>query len=210
MRVSAFIDGFNLYHAVDATGKHHLKWLDLRALCEVFAPRPDYDLRTVYYFSAYATWRPEAYARHRSFIRALIALGVTPILGQFKEKDRRCRHCGNAWKDHEEKETDVDIALYLIRDAFEDLYDRALVVSGDSDLAPALRMVREKFPAKEIRVIAPIGRSFSMDLVNAAGGTSEARKMKMIHLERALLPAVVADGAGVTVCTRPVKYDPPT
>ena len=55
MRVSAFIDGFNLYHAVDATGMHHLKWLDLRALCEKFAPRPDYDLRTVYYFSAYAT-----------------------------------------------------------------------------------------------------------------------------------------------------------
>jgi hypothetical protein len=40
MRVSAFIDGFNLYHALDSTGKHHLKWLDLRALCLAFAPAP--------------------------------------------------------------------------------------------------------------------------------------------------------------------------
>ena len=210
MRVSAFIDGFNLYHAVDATGKHHLKWVDLRALCEVFAPRPDHDLRTIYYFSAYATWRPDAYARHRSFVRALKARGVTPILGKFKEKDRKCRNCGSSWKDHEEKETDVNIALYLVRDAFEDLFDRAIVVSGDSDLAPALRMVRQKFPAKELRVIAPIGRQFSMDLVNAAGGTAEARKMKMIHLERTLLPATVADDQGLVVSTRPAKYDPPT
>lgn len=202
--------GSTFNHAVDSIAQHRLKWVDLRALCEVFAPGPEHDPKTVYYFSAYATWRPDAFARHRSFIKALQTRGVTPVLGHFKEKDRACRKCGNAWKDHEEKETDVNIALYLLRDAFEDLYDRALVVSGDSDLAPALKMIRAKFPAKEIRVIAPIGRPFSMDLVNAAGGTSEVRKMKMIHLERCLLPGTILDDQGVVVCTRPAKYDPPT
>lgn len=209
MRVSAFIDGFNLYHAVDATGMHHLKWLDLRALCEKFAPRHDYDLRTVYYFSAYATWRADAYARHRAFIRALTLRGVTPILGKFKEKDRHCHSCGSAWKDHEEKETDVNLALHIVRDAFEDTFDRALVISGDSDLAPALRMLRSRFPTKEIRVIAPVGRAFSMDLVNAAGGVERARKMKLVHLEHSLLPATIADSAGNAAVTRPAKYDPP-
>lgn len=70
------------------------------------------------------------------------------MLGPFKEKGRRCHKCGNAWKDHEEKVTDVTIGLFILRDAFQDQFDRALVISGDSDLTPALRMVRTKFPAK--------------------------------------------------------------
>jgi hypothetical protein len=30
--VIAYIDGFNLYHAIDDLEKPHLKWLDLNAL----------------------------------------------------------------------------------------------------------------------------------------------------------------------------------
>ena len=209
MRVNAYIDGFNLYHALEDLKKHHLKWVDLRALCEVFAPKPDHDLISVYYFSAFATWIPDAFARHRAFVRALEARGVEPVLGRFKEKDRSCRRCGSSWKDHEEKQTDVSIALYLLRDAYEDRYDRALLISGDSDLAPAVRAVKSRFAHKEIRVIAPLGRPFSMDLVTAAGATTEARKMKLIHLERALLGREVRDQAGTVVATRPAKYDPP-
>jgi uncharacterized LabA/DUF88 family protein len=209
MRVSAFIDGFNLYHALDGTGKHHLKWLDLRMLCLAFAPAPQDTLGTVYYFSAYATWRPNAYARHRALVAALRARGVEAVLGLFKEKDRNCRTCGSHWTDHEEKETDVNIALHLLRDAQQDRYDRALLVSGDSDLAPAVRMVRHLFPHKDVRIIAPYGRGYSMDLVNAAGGVSHARRMKQIHVERTLLPDRVVSADGILVATRPQKYTPP-
>ena len=52
MRVSVFVDGFNFYHAVDDLGKHHLKWVNLRTLCEQFAPRGQYTLNHIYYFSA--------------------------------------------------------------------------------------------------------------------------------------------------------------
>jgi uncharacterized LabA/DUF88 family protein len=209
MRVSAFIDGFNFYHAVDAIGLHHLKWLNLRALCREFAPAPDHELRAVYYFTAYATWRPGPYARHRAYLKALATCGVRAVLGRFKEKDRSCWSCQKSWKDHEEKETDVNIALYLLRDAFDDQYDRALIVSGDSDLTPAVRMVRDRFPEKEIRIIAPVGRPYSMELVGAAGGRSQGVKMARIHLERSLLPREVLDENGVLVSTRPPKYDPP-
>jgi uncharacterized LabA/DUF88 family protein len=209
MRVSAFIDGFNLYHALDGTGRHYLKWLDLRALCLAFAPAPQHALGSVYYFSAYATWRANAYARHRAFIAALRARGVEPVIGLFKEKDRACRACGSHWLDHEEKETDVNIALHLLRDAQQDRYDRALLISGDSDLAPAVRMVRELFPSKDFRIIAPYGRSYSMDLVNAAGGVNHARRMKLLHVERALLPERVLAPDGTLIASRPTKYAPP-
>ena len=209
MRVSAFVDGFNLYHALDGAGQDYLKWIDLRRLCQVFAPTPDHELGSVYYFSAFATWRPEAHRRHKAFVLALAAVGVTTVMGKFKEKDRVCWNCRFRWKDHEEKETDVNIALHLLRDAYQDRFDRALLVSGDSDLAPAVRMVRELFPQKAVRIIAPYGRDHSMELVDAAGGVAEARRMRLIHLERSLLPAEIVGADGSVVTTRPAKYEPP-
>ena len=165
-RVTAYIDGFNLYHAIQGltTSKRsfsHLKWLNLWELARSFAPEPVFSLTDVYYFSAYATWRPNAYKQHRKYVRALTAIGVTPILGNFKRKDRECFRCGNKWRAPEEKETDVNIALHLLRGAYRDRYARALLISADSDLAPTIRMVREETPQKDIRVVLPIYREIT-------------------------------------------------
>ena len=208
-RVVAFIDGFNLYHAIEDTGQDHLKWLNLRALVDVFAPAPDFTVSDVLYFSAYATWRADAYKRHREFVKALQAVGVTPILGNFKAKDRACFKCGHRWQDHEEKETDVNIAIHMVLGASQDTFDRALLITGDSDLAPPVKMIRTRFPNKQIRVIAPIGRPYSMELFRAAGGSKHCRQMQTIHLERCLLPQEVLDSVGNVLAVRPAKYDPP-
>ena len=209
IRVSAFIDGFNLYHAIDDLGAHYLKWVNLRALCEEFAPSPQYVLTHTFYFSAYATWRLGAYARHREFVRALRFVGVTPVMGKFKPKDRTCKSCGHKWVDHEEKQTDVNIGLHLLREAFNNTYDRALLITGDSDLVPAVSLVRSDFPQKDIRIIAPVGRGHSMDLLTAVGGKANCRRMKTLHLERCLLASIVSDESGNVVATRPPKYEPP-
>jgi hypothetical protein len=34
MRVACYLDGFNLYHAIDDLQKPHLKWVDLEALAQ--------------------------------------------------------------------------------------------------------------------------------------------------------------------------------
>jgi uncharacterized LabA/DUF88 family protein len=209
MRVSAFIDGFNFYHAVHDLGQPHLKWVNLRSLVETFAPAPQYTISNIYYFSAFATWRPGAYARHRQFIAALRAAGVVTVMGRFKEKPRGCNACGRRWVDHEEKETDVNIALHLLLKAHQDEYDRAFLISGDSDLAPAVRMVRSEFPTKQVRILMPPARGYSMDLVNSAGGLKAAKKMEVAHLERCLLPEQVRDASGSVVAKRPPEYAPP-
>ena len=208
-RVVAFVDGFNLYHAIHDLGRPHLKWVDLRRLVEAFAPRPQYVLTRVTYCSAFATWRPDAYRRHRTYVRALDATGVVTLMGKFKEKERRCRACGASWKDHEEKETDVNLALQLLDGAHRDLFDRALLISGDSDLAPAVRMVKALYPSKEVRILMPPGRPYSMDLVNAAGPLSKARRIERLHLERALLPEEIVEPlTGKIVARRPTEYRP--
>lgn len=207
IKAAAFVDGFNLYHSICDLGDDHLKWLDLRKLCLTFLPESQYDLVAVYYFSAYATWRAPAYRRHRAYVAALKGQGVRPIMGKFKEKQRRCRNCQTRWKSHEEKETDVNIALLLLDGANRDEYDRALLVTGDSDLAPAVRMVKQRFPAKSLRVLTPVGRHPSSELLQASG--ERGTRLERLHLERALLPATVVDSAGAVVATRPSEYGPP-
>jgi hypothetical protein len=105
-RVACYVDGFNLYHAIDDLDKRHLKWLDLRALAQSLC-RDGEQLVKVAYFSAYATWRPDSYARHRTYIAALKNLGIDCHMARFSEQSASCLKCGATWKRHEEKETDV-------------------------------------------------------------------------------------------------------
>lgn len=206
-RVVGFIDGFNLYHSIDTTGQHHLKWVNLRSLCAQFAPSPQFNLEAVYYFSAFATWRADAYARHRVYVAAVESVGVTPIMGRFKNKPRQCRTCRTTWTDHEEKETDVNLALKIVEGALRDEYDLALILTGDSDIGPAVSFVRREFPSKAMRIITAMDRPFSSELVAAAG--QPARKLRRVHVEHALFPETVADASGRVVARRPVKYAPP-
>jgi hypothetical protein len=93
-RVICFVDGFNLYHAIDVMKKPHLKWLDLRKLFSHLTRSKSQIITQILYFSAYPTWKPDSYRRHRDYVAALLATGVTPILGQFKKKPKQCKKCG--------------------------------------------------------------------------------------------------------------------
>src|SRR5262245_28025251 len=106
MRVACYVDGFNLYHAIADLDKPRLKWLNLWALANSLC-RDGENLVKVAYFSAYATWLPGPYARHRQYIAALEAHAVHCHMARFSEQTARCNSCGAKWKRHEEKETDV-------------------------------------------------------------------------------------------------------
>ncbi|NGX61332.1 MAG: 6-hydroxy-3-succinoylpyridine 3-monooxygenase HspA, partial [Chlamydiae bacterium] len=154
-RIACFVDGFNLYHALREIKKPYLKWLDLSQLMERLFPHQHSQIITdIFFFSAYPTWKKDSYERHRKYVSALRASGVQPILGQFKIKQRKCPNCKHGWRGHEEKESDVNIALALLNEAYRDRYDRAVIVSRDSDLAPATRMVRKYFPEKTITILS--------------------------------------------------------
>ncbi|MBA4172680.1 MAG: NYN domain-containing protein [Hyphomicrobium sp.] len=214
MRIIAYIDGFNLYHAIDDIGKPdprrpasatarrpHLKWLNLWTLCESFARQGEV-LEGVNYFSAFATWR-EAHKRHIEYVKALEHAGVNCIMGHFKSKAQKCRNCGATWTQHEEKETDVHIASRIVFDAFEERYDRMILITADSDLAPALNLVKYKFPMKQIFVVAPPGRHGHARSLNPSYTLTPGR------LERHLLPPELYDAHGRLVASRPASYAPP-
>lgn len=199
-RTIVYIDGFNLYHAIDDLGEPHLKWADLWALSEKLLIEGQ-QLVAVKYFTAYATWRHASYRRHQRYIAALEARGVTPVIGRFKAKTVRCHaQCHQTYVTHEEKETDVNIGVHLIADALKDRFDRALVISADTDLNSAVALARLEAPDKRIDVVAPPGRK---------GRNSTALfEVTKGKLRGSLLPAQIEGIRGQTV-HRPAEYNPP-
>ena len=196
--VSVYVDGFNLYHALDDLQQPHLKWLDLWALSQSLC-RADETVRTVKYFSAYATWRESSYRRHQVYVSALESRGVKFIEGRFKEGRAQCRRCQTRWKTHEEKETDVNIGVHLMADAMTRRFDRALVVSADTDLNAAVLLTRHE-SGRAVDIIAPPRRK---------GRNSQALfEITLGRIRSSLLPSEIVHG-GRTI-RRPADYAPPS
>ncbi len=158
-RVSFYIDGFNLYHSLKDNAKD-CRWLDLRKLCESKISKDKEVISDIYYFSALATWSTNAdtVAKHKKYINRLEQESIKVILGKFKEKETYCPKCNQTFIKHEEKQTDVNIALKLVTDGFKDKYDTAILISGDTDMIPAILSLKENKPEKRIGVIFPIRR----------------------------------------------------
>lgn len=68
----------------------------------------------------------------------------------------------------EEKGSDVNLAVQLLNDSWENKFDCAIVVSNDSDLAEALKLVSQQ-KNKIVGVINPrLGKDPAMELMRYA------------------------------------------
>jgi uncharacterized LabA/DUF88 family protein len=202
-RAGFYIDGFNFYHAVHDLGDPRLKWMSYAKLAKLLIS-PHEQIEFVKFFTAVPHWKPQSALRHREFIKAMVAEGVDCILGQFKEKSARCKKCGATWKQHEEKETDVKIALHLLDDSFQGLIDVAYILSTDSDLSPAVEMAKERDPLLEIVTIATPGRPHSFEIKQFADRKGKVTRQM---LESCLMPKNVTMLGGILAAVRPAEYD---
>ena len=55
----------------------------------------------------------------------------------------------------EEKETDVHLACSLLNDAYMDCYDCAAVMTSDTDMSPALALLKKHHPHKKVMILNP-------------------------------------------------------
>jgi len=201
-RAVFYVDGFNLYHSIKDLGVSHLKWFSIYTYADFVTSNAGESLEKVRYFSALATFRDNAsVSRHKSYLRALKNTGVEYTLGQFKKKQRCCLKCKSNWIAHEEKETDVNIAVQIIEDAIDRLMDVCYVVSADTDLAPAIRLMKRKFPHIEYVCVAPPNRRHPGELLKIADRHIQISR-KALELNR--LPEQICDAAGTLYC--PVEW----
>lgn len=175
-RTMFFIDGFNMYHSIKEGKYAKYKWLNYWSFSEKFLLEGDI-LSGVLFFTAIAHWDDHE-KRHKFLIAANEDVGVEVIYGKFKKVDKFCKKCERYYKSREEKLTDVNIATHLFLSAIADKFDKAVIVSGDSDLIPAVKGIKKAFPSKELFSITPIGRD-SQELIEAIG---KHRRVREEHL----------------------------
>jgi uncharacterized LabA/DUF88 family protein len=205
-RSIVYVDGFNLYYGALKGGPH--KWLNL----ELFFTRlrPNDDLQAVRYFTALVNG--PARSRQQTYLQALATLPlVEVILGQYKRKNVTCTvpGCGHAgtrvFIAQEEKRTDVNIGISILDDAYQNLCDRIVIVSGDSDLVPAVARTKERFPEKEIIVYIPARSAIRGAAVELRSSADKDRLLPLNLLATSQFPAQVPDGAG-TLIQKPVGW----
>ena len=85
----------------------------------------------------------------------LTKTGVNITMSYFSKSPAQCRNCKTQWITHEEKQIDVNMALQILDDAYNDKYDVAFIMSGDSDIVPAIKAVKRKFPDKKFLAVLP-------------------------------------------------------
>jgi len=198
-RYSFYIDGLNVYHSLNNARFKKYKWLNYRKLAERFLGPGD-TLVDIFCFTTYARWKPASFARHRAFIKALRSVGVRDMQGRFMRHKERCHVCGSRYTAREEKQTDVNIAVHLLSDAMNDEFDRAVIISGDTDLIPAIEAVHRDAPDKEIGVMFPLRRFH--DTLKKTADFSVTMKERM--LDECQFPGEVKVGG--TIIERPESW----
>lgn len=203
-RAIFFIDGFNVYHALANKMYSKYKWLNYRKFAECFVSPKKETIQEILYFTAYAHWNKEKQERHKNYVRALKFHGIHVVFGKFKKVTRECRaDCKKRYETFEEKETDVNIAIYLLKKAFQDEFDTAYIISGDSDLVPAIEHIKNIFPYKNIKCIIPIARS-AEHIKNIC---DSHHKMKEKHLRTSQFPEIIVLDPGKNIfLTKPPEW----
>lgn len=145
-----YVDGFNFYYGA-VKGTPH-KWLDFEALCRRLLPNDD--IIKIRYFTARISSQPNdprQVNRQETYLRALATLPLVEIhYGRFVTRTVRMPLANPPKvgpqtvevRRTEEKGSDVNLAAFLLRDAFQGQCDTAVVISNDSDLAEAVRLAQ--------------------------------------------------------------------
>lgn len=195
-RVLVLIDGFNYYHKLkEYQDKYNkcVKWLNYKSLVQSWLSEDD-DINSlqIYYFSAIAHWRgTQSALRHKTYIRALENSGINVILGEFKQKkthrckdNEKCVNCTcvpdrKKLIRHEEKNSDVNLAITLIEKSIKKEFDKCFILSADNDFATAITKARELNPEVKIIIQPPplsrkkpaLKREYAIDNLEHCAGT---------------------------------------
>ncbi|GAA5529714.1 NYN domain-containing protein [Herpetosiphon gulosus] len=151
MRTSIYVDGFNFYYG--ALKRTAYKWLNLQQLAQKMLPNNT--ITEIKYFTAHVSSRshdPDQGTRQQAYIRALKTIpNLSVILGRFLTNECMMPLAQVQGKQQfvkviktEEKGSDVNIAVHLINDAYQGRFDVAVLITNDSDLCEAIKIVRSQ------------------------------------------------------------------
>jgi len=204
MKTHVYIDGFNLYYGAIKGTKLH--WLDLLKLSRSLFP--EFQIERVWYFTAMVSGRKDdlnkplrqqAYINAlRTFPEVIVQLGqyvthkkILPLVEPLSALRPRAEFAQVLRTD--EKGSDVNLAVRLLHEAHQNMFDVGIVISNDSDLVEPIRIVRKELH-KTIGVVNP-HKYPSKELVANA---DFVRQIREGLLEKCLLPLSCTNASGKT------------
>jgi uncharacterized LabA/DUF88 family protein len=177
MRTSIYVDGFNLYFG--ALKNTPYKWLNIKSMCTALL-NAENEINQIKYFTAHVSATPgdpDKAVHQQLYIRALRRSipELTVITGQFRTHQvmkKLVTPIGQIKSvmvhDRTEKGSDVNLAVHLVNDAWLNRFDCAVIISGDSDLAESIKLVKQHHKKKVVGVISPGKRSMSKEMMLAS------------------------------------------
>jgi hypothetical protein len=147
---NVYVDGFNMFYGC-LKGTPH-KWLDVAALA--FRLLPSHQIHRIRYFTAKVVElpsKPGTAQRQATYLRALATIPQLSIhYGHFMASRLRMPLANPPVAGPrtvevirtEEKGSDVNLATYLLADAFRQDCELQLVITNDSDLREPIRLVK--------------------------------------------------------------------
>jgi uncharacterized LabA/DUF88 family protein len=205
LRTIVYIDGFNLYYGqVKGT---RFKWLNIDALCKAYLNPKINRIEKIKYFTANVKPRPhdpDQNIRQQIYLRALRTIPHLEIIyGHFLSHEVEMPLAdGTGFVKvikTEEKKSDVNIAIHMLNDAYKDEYDLGVLVSNDSDLSEALRIIKDDLK-KKIGILNP-QEIQSKELGKYALFQKQIRKGVLAACQ---FPATLRDKKGII--TKPKKW----
>jgi len=142
-KVAIFIDGRNFYHS---TKRLERKGFEINLGKLVNDLTGSRELIAVYYYNALLDkeYDLKRYEEHNEYIESLRKIPKFKVIlcdwRKIVDKDGKVRY--------DIKGDDVYLAHDLLIGAFDDLYDIAIIVSGDADFIPVINTVKNRFKKK--------------------------------------------------------------
>jgi len=169
--ISFLIDGFNVYHslkdAAKVLGTYEIKWFNYQSFCRRLLKimGNDSQINNILWFTSLPKHmqktNPNKINRHLNYIKAIESKGVMAVMGKFKKVTKKLMinfsTCNVTF--YEEKQTDVAIGVQIIDEFVRYKSDIVAIVSGDTDLIPAIKKAQDMFPSKDVWIIFPYNRS---------------------------------------------------
>ena len=209
LRTNVYIDGFNLHRRL--LRPLGAQWLNAHLFFTKL--RSDDFVQKIYYFTAELSGLERE--GHLLYVHLLEKshIDVEIVYGKHHEQPAECQvkictFTGNrGFFLRKEKRTDVNIALRMAIDALRDGCDQQIVVSGDSDLIPAVKFCQDE-TKKKVVVYVPVtdDNKYQANELRDSVATGHCKNLPTHELKKAQFPEQVKDRNGNTIDRKTINW----
>ena len=214
--VFVYIDGFNLYHGVSKFSNQNLKWVSIPNLIKAIYNQDKNREYKIKFFTSRPTHivyqGSDKLIRHDNYMALQTELGVEIINGNFARRNIKCKKCDNHGLrcpncceskiySHDEKQTDVNLAINVLSDSFTQKPKEIIICSADTDFIPVINCLKTHKLTNIVRVVIPpniksvpqdirvaLGNFYNLPRNQRSNSNCKITLMQELHFKQAVLP----------------------